>query len=246
MFKNVLLTLLLIKSDSFSLNRRSVLGGIVGMNIINSKDSNKDNIEIPNNNNFLFNKKDNNDNNEINTEYGIIQELNNDIYFYGPVSQRSCFELKNKINELDVKSSLMQIQLHIDPPPIHLHIQSNGGSLFHSLYIIDLIKSINTPVYTYIDGFAASAATLISVVGKKRYITKNSLMLIHQLSGSDSGKFDELEEQLTNMKVLMTIIRNIYLNHTDINPVLLNNLLKKDLWLDSKTCLTYGLVDEII
>ena len=35
-------------------------------------------------------------------------------------------------------------------------------------------------------------------------------MLIHQLSGSDSGKFDELEEQLTNMKVLMTIIRNIY------------------------------------
>jgi ATP-dependent protease ClpP protease subunit len=246
MFKNVLLTLFLIKSDSFSLNRRSILGGIVGMNIINNKNSNKDNIEIPNNNNFLYNKKDNNDNNEINTEYGIIQELNNDIYFYGPVSQRSCFELKNKINELDVKSSLMQIQLHIDPPPIHLHIQSNGGSLFHSLYIIDLIKSINTPVYTYIDGFAASAATLISVVGKKRYITKNSLMLIHQLSGSDSGKYDELEEQLTNMKVLMTIIRNIYLNNTNINPVLLNNLLKKDLWLDSKTCLTYGLVDEII
>ena len=144
------------------------------------------------------------------------------------------------------RSSLMQIQLHIDPPPIHLHIQSNGGSLFHTLYIIDLIKNINTPVYTYIDGFAASAATLISVVGKKRFITQNSLMLIHQLSGSDSGKFDELEEQLTNMKVLMTIIRNTYLNYTNINPVLLNSLLKKDLWLDARTCLTYGLVDEII
>ena len=245
MFKNILLTLLLIKTDSFSLNRRSVLGGILGMNVVNSKDNNENDIEIPKNN-LLFNKKDNNDNNEINTEYGIIQELNNDIYFYGPVTQRSCFELKNKINELDTKSSLMQIQLHIDPPPIHLHIQSNGGSLFHTLYIIDLIKSINTPVYTYIDGFAASAATLISVVGKKRFITKNSLMLIHQLSGSDSGKFDELEEQLTNMKVLMTIIRNTYLNNTNINPVLLNNLLKKDLWLDARTCLIYGLVDEII
>lgn len=242
MFKNVLLTLLLIKTDSFSLNRRSVLGGILGMNVVNSKDNNKNDIEIPKNN-LLSNKKDNN---EMNTEYGIIQELNNDIYFYGPVTQRSCFELKNKINELDTKSSLMQIQLHIDPPPIHLHIQSNGGSLFHTLYIIDLIKSINTPVYTYIDGFAASAATLISVVGKKRFITKNSLMLIHQLSGSDSGKFDELEEQLTNMKVLMTIIRNTYLNNTNINPVLLNNLLKKDLWLDARTCLIYGLVDEII
>ena len=246
MFKNVLLTLLLIKSDSFSLNRRSILGGIVGMSAVDNTDSKKENIEIPKeitNNNFLSNK---NDNSELNAEYGIIQELNNDIYFYGPVTQRSCFELKNKINELDTKSSLMQIQFHIDPPPIHLHIQSNGGSLFHTLYIIDLIKKIDTPVYTYIDGFAASAATLISVVGKKRYITKNSLMLIHQLSGSDSGKYDELEEQLTNMKVLMTIIRNTYLNNTNINPVLLNNLLKKDLWLDARTCLIYGLVDEII
>ena len=106
MFKNVLLTLLLIKSDSFSLNRRSVLGGIVGMNAVDNTDGKKENIEIPKeitNNNFLSNK---NDNNELNAEYGIIQELNNDIYFYGPVTQRSCFELKNKINELDTKSSL--------------------------------------------------------------------------------------------------------------------------------------------
>lgn len=244
MFKKVLLTLMLIKSSCFTWNRRSVLGGIMGMNLMNNPDkNNNDEFKIPEKN-FLLNTRE--ENNEIVNEYGIIQDLNNDIYFYGPVNQRSCFELKNKINELDTRSSVMQIQYHIEPPPIHLHIQSNGGSLFHTLYIIDLIKNINTPVYTYIDGFAASAATLISVVGKKRYMTKNSLMLIHQLSGSDSGKYDELEEQLTNMKVLMTIIRNIYLNNTNINPVLLNNLLKKDLWLDSKICLLYGLVDEII
>ena len=111
---------------------------------------------------------------------------------------------------------------------------------------MDLIKNLNTPVYTYVDGFAASAATLISVVGKKRFITKNSLMLVHQLSGSDSGKFDELEDQMTNMKVLMSAIKMIYLNNTDINPLQLNSLLKKDLWLNAETCLLYGLVDEIL
>ena len=186
------------------------------------------------------------DNDDAKTEYGILQDVNNDIYFYSPITQRSCFELKNKINELDTKSTIMHVQYKIDPPPIHLHIQSNGGSLFHTLYIVDLIKNLNTPVYTYVDGFAASAATLISVVGKKRFITKNSLMLVHQLSGSDSGKFDELEDQMTNMKVLMSAIKMIYLNNTDINPLQLNSLLKKDLWLNAETCLLYGLVDEII
>ena len=238
MFKKILLTIMLIKSSSFSLNRRGVLGGIMGMNIINNNNNEKQFADIP--------VKTLLENEDVKNEYGIIQDSNNDIYFYGPVTQRSCFELKNKINELDVKSSLMQIKYRIDPPPIHLHIQSNGGSLFHTLYMVDLIKNCNTPIYTYIDGFAASAATLISVVGKKRYITKNSLMLIHQLSGSESGKFDELEDQLTNMKVLMMTIKNIYLNNTNIHPLELNSLLKKDLWLNAETCLKYGLVDKIL
>lgn len=239
MFKKIILTLLLIKSSSFSLNRRSVLGGIIGMNVIKPEDTNNDLPQISSNKFFL-------DNDDAKTEYGILQDVNNDIYFYSPITQRSCFELKNKIYELDMKSTIMHVQYKIDPPPIHLHIQSNGGSLFHTLYIVDLIKNLNTPVYTYVDGFAASAATLISVVGKKRFITKNSLMLVHQLSGSDSGKFDELEDQMTNMKVLMSAIKMIYLNNTDINPLQLNSLLKKDLWLNAETCLLYGLVDEII
>ena len=239
MFKKIIFTILLIKSSSFNLNRRSVLGGIIGMNVIKSEDINNDLPKISTNK-FLL------DNDDTKTEYGILQDINNDIYFYSPITQRSCFELKNKINELDMKSTIMHIQYKIDPPPIHLHIQSNGGSLFHTLYIVDLIKNLNTPVYTYVDGFAASAATLISVVGKKRFITKNSLMLVHQLSGSDSGKFDELEDQMTNMKVLMSAIKMIYLNNTDINPLQLNTLLKKDLWLNSEICLLYGLVDEII
>ena len=137
-------------------------------------------------------------------------------------------------------------QYHVKTPPIHLHIQSQGGSLYHTLYIVDLIQNLKVPVYTYVDGFAASAATLMSVVGEKRYMTKNSLMLIHQLSGADSGKYNELQDQMSNMNVLMNIIVETYKTHTKIQNMTLYNLLQKDLWLDAETCLTYGLVDEII
>tara|TARA_B100001094_G_C17987247_1_gene698289 strand:- start:276 stop:962 length:687 start_codon:yes stop_codon:yes gene_type:complete len=192
--------------------------------------------------------KSNNDDSPIRTneEASIIQEINNEIYYYGPIVQQGCFELKNKLNELDMKSKIVAIQYGIDPPPIRLHLQSQGGTLYHTLYIMDLIKNLDTPVYTYVDGFAASAASLICVVGKKRYMTKNSLILIHQLSGADSGKYEELKDQLSNMNSLMQIIVNIYLNHTMMTLEELNTLLRKDIWLNSSTCLKYGLIDKII
>lgn len=182
----------------------------------------------------------------IKEEVGILQETYNELYFYGPVNQRSCFELKKQMNDMNIKLKTLSIQYHIEPPPIHLHIQSEGGSLYHTLYMIDLIRNIDCDVYTYIDGFAASAATLMSVVGKKRFMTKNSLMLIHQLSGSESGKYEELKDQMNNMSILMDMILNIYLEETKLNKNKLQELLGKDLWLNANTCLQYGLVDEII
>ena len=200
--------------------------------------SNNDDIRV------VYNSMENDE--KKGQEGTILQERNNEIYYYGPIGQESCFYLKNLLIEMDVKSQLLSIQYGIDPPPIHLHIQSQGGSLYHTLYIIDLIQSISSPVYTYVDGFAASAATLITVVGKKRFMTKNSLLLIHQLSGADSGKFEELQDQLINMNSLMRIIVNTYINYTSMDMNTINYLLRKDLWLNSTTCLQYGLVDEII
>ena len=105
---------------------------------------------------------------------------------------------------------------------------------------------MNTPVYTYVDGFAASAATLLVVAGKRKFMTKNSLMLIHQLSGGLTGKYSEMKDESENIDTLMNIIVNFYLQNTNFDEKTLNNLLKRDLWLTSSKCKYYGLVDEII
>ena len=249
-FPLFLLSLFFLQTNGFSMPRRNVLASMISMTALNPEDLNEGNTPKPQKPpKVLYKNKLPMDillGEETGGELGIIQDINNEIYFYGPVSQRSCFELKNKLNTLETKSTIFHLQYNIDPPPIHLHIQSQGGSLYHTLYIMDLIENMKTPVYTYVDGFAASAATLISVVGKKRYMTKNSLMLIHQLSGADSGKFYELQDQMTNMQILMSTINKTYLNKTKIDQETLLKLLQKDLWLDAETCLSYGLVDEII
>ena len=171
----------------------------------------------------------------------IISIIDNDIYFYSPITKSSCFKLEKGLLFINQKNLLEGSNI-----PINLHIQSNGGNLFNSIYIIDLIKNLETPVYTYIDGFAASAATLISVVGKKRFMTTNSLMLIHQLSGGMNGKFSEMEDENENINSLMDFIIRTYLENTKIDKVELEQILKHDIWLNSTYCLENGLVDKIL
>jgi ATP-dependent protease ClpP protease subunit len=171
----------------------------------------------------------------------LISSTDDSIYFYSPITKTSCFKLEKELLSMNQKNLLEGSN-----NPINLHIQSNGGSLFNSIYIIDLIKNLETPVYTYIDGFAASAATLISVVGKKRFMTTNSLMLIHQLSGGMNGKFSEIEDENENINGLMDFIIRTYLENTKINKVELEQILKHDIWLNSTYCLQNGLVDKIL
>ena len=175
-----------------------------------------------------------------------VKSANNNIYFYGAVSESSTLQLKSKLEELDLHSQITAIHYKIDVPPIHLHIQSYGGSLMHTFYIMDLIKTLKTPVYTYIDGFAASAATLMSVCGKRRFMTESSVMLVHQLSSGASGKFEEIKNEYNNLVEFMEIIKKTYLNNGNISSQHLDVLLKQDLWLNSAKSLEYGFIDEII
>ena len=175
-----------------------------------------------------------------------VQSTNNNIYFYGAVSESSTLQLKTKLEELDTHLQTIAIHYKIEAPPIHLHIQSYGGSLLHTFYIMDVIKLLKTPVYTYIDGFAASAATLMSVCGKRRFMTESSVMLVHQLSSGASGKFEEIKNEYSNLVEFMEIIKKTYLNYGNISSDSLDALLKQDLWLNSAKSLEYGFIDEII
>jgi ATP-dependent protease ClpP protease subunit len=136
-------------------------------------------------------------------------------------------------------------RLNIDTIPIYLHINSRGGSILDAFAAIDYICNSRVPVYSIIEGSSASAGTLISVVCAKRYIRPTSYMLIHQLSSSLWGKMCEIEDEVQNLTDLMTRIRKIYMDRSKMPKKTLDNLLKRDIWLDAQTSIKHGLVDEL-
>jgi ATP-dependent protease ClpP protease subunit len=138
------------------------------------------------------------------------------------------------------------MDIPVDALNINLYINSCGGEIFGALSTIDRIKSNKIKIHSYVEGIAASAATLLSVVAHKRYIRKNSMMLIHQLSSENWGTYREIKDEVKNLDALMDTIKNIYLNHTKMTETYLNDILNHDIYLKSHECLELGLVDFII
>jgi ATP-dependent Clp endopeptidase proteolytic subunit ClpP len=171
-------------------------------------------------------------------------ELNH-IYFYRPVTKESCLDLNKKINEMTKKLLKHAIDYDIDPPNIYLHINSNGGSLLDALSTIDTIKNSQIPIISIIEGAAASAATLISVVCSHRYATESSVMLIHQLTTGCYGKYEEIKDDFENDTHLMNYIYNLYVKHTKLELEIIKNIMKRDIWLSSSKCLEYGFIDDL-
>ena len=134
---------------AFSMKLPSVLFKHLGSTFIASTllTSNSVNLQsIPNNHPVIKND------NQFESTTNVLVERNN-IYLYGDITPESCEQLKNKLNELNFNGRLFKISYNSDPPPINIHIQSSGGTLMNSFYIVDLIESLEIPVNTYVDGY---------------------------------------------------------------------------------------------
>ena len=184
------------------------------------------------------------DNDDTNTTSEIVADDNN-IYFYCPVTIKNILDLTVNIKKVTKKLQILGITFGNTPPEINLYINSGGGDVHAALSVLDLINTNPIPINTIITGMAASAATLISIMGHKRYISSNSYMLIHNMSSSFWGKMHELQDEMKNMAKVTQHLKNIYLTNSNIKSKQLEALLKQDLLLEPDVALKHGFVDEI-
>jgi ATP-dependent Clp protease protease subunit len=176
-----------------------------------------------------------------------IRVVNNKILFYADIGEGAMLELNRVLLETDLK--LQSVGIAFDgayDPVIHLHLNTYGGSIFAAFSTVDTIRSLKSKVYTYIDGSVASAGTLITAVGNKRYMGQHAHLLIHQLTSGVYGKFSEMEDEIFNCTNLMKLLKDFYKKNTKLPMKKLDELLKRDIWLNADECLQYGFVDAII
>jgi len=170
----------------------------------------------------------------------------NKIYFYTDVTRDSILILTRQID--DVSKAMKQAQFNynlLDPPPIEIHFCSDGGDIMATMALVDKISNSKVPIHTYCEGIVASATTLLTVVGHRRFITPNSCMLIHQVSSGLWGNYMEFKDEIKNLELIMNFIRGVYLKRTKFKTKELDKILSHDLCLSAEKCLEVGLVDFI-
>jgi len=175
----------------------------------------------------------------------VIDSDKNHIYFYTDVTQESCLDLNRKINDLNKELLKYAIEYDCPPPSIYLHINSTGGDLLSSFGTVDTILDSRVPIISIIEGCCASAASIIAMVCKKRYMTNHSFILIHQLSTSVSGKYQELKEDFENDTKFMEELYKLYKKYTKMTEKKIKEVLNHDLWWTSDVCVQNGIVDGI-
>ena len=226
------------------LNRRVFITNTLASNgLINLNANNKKILLLNDENDY------NNEDNYMDSSLKILQKntnnrVNNNIYFTGGLTDESCFKLTDAL----IHHKNLALTDDKYPPYINLYIQSPGGALLPTLAVVDEIKNLGVPVYTYIRGYAASAATLLSVAGSQRFMYNHSLAMIHglKLNEQESSTLLDVKDLNANVDTFMNIIKNIYLENTNMDEETLENFFYHDLWMNSTQALDYGLIDEII
>ena len=102
-----------------------------------------------------------------------VRSANNNIYFYGAVSESSTLQLKIKLEELDLHSQLTAIHYQIETPPIHLHIQSGASGKFEEIKneFSNLVEFMQIIKKTYLNHGNISSDNLDALLKQDLWLT---------------------------------------------------------------------------
>lgn len=132
---------------------------------------------------------------------------------------------------------------------LDIHISSCGGSVKVAMGLYAQIKAFACPKKTaYIDGMAASAATVVAMAADEVVMPLAGLMMIHDAwIDRTSGNAEELRKTADDLDVITSASRTAYLQHSGgkISEEELTSLMRAEAWLTAAQCHKYGLCDRI-
>jgi len=128
---------------------------------------------------------------------------------------------------------------------INLHIHSPGGDVFDGIAIYNLLKNHPANVTVYIDGLAASMASVIAMAGKEIIMPENAMMMIHKPWGIQGGDAEDMRKYADLLDRVENTLIPAYASKTGKTPEELAEMLSAETWLNGKECVEQGFADKL-
>tara|TARA_Y100000389_G_scaffold205144_1_gene264052 strand:- start:10379 stop:10981 length:603 start_codon:yes stop_codon:yes gene_type:complete len=171
-----------------------------------------------------------------------IEIVNNNIYFYGGIDEKSVLEFNSKLKEKEIELLKLGIEQDFEPV-INIFIQSSGGDVYAGMSAMDHIYSCRVHVNTIADGRVASAATFMLLGGHSRYILEHSYLLIHQIRTGFWGRWEDLKDEHKHCEEIMNSIKKVYKKNTRLTDSKLEELFKREIYFTAKETVDFGIAE---
>lgn len=131
-----------------------------------------------------------------------------------------------------------------DVTEIDVHINSDGGEVAAATAIYNQLRAHKATVTTYVDGIAASAASLIFMAGDNRIMRPASILMIHNPGILASGTSDKLRAAADYLDKLKEAVLTAY-NRATISESEISKLMDNETWMTANEALEKGFATKI-
>ncbi|XP_058684741.1 LOW QUALITY PROTEIN: ATP-dependent Clp protease proteolytic subunit, mitochondrial-like [Poecile atricapillus] len=147
-----------------------------------------------------------------------------------------------------VIAQLLFLQSESNKKPIHMYINSPGGSVTSGLAIYDTMQYVLTPVCTWCVGQAASMGSLLLAAGAPgmRHALPNARIMVHQPSGGARGQATDIAIQAEEILQLKRQINGLYAKHTGQPLPVIEAAMERDRYLSPVEAQEFGLLDQVL
>ncbi len=162
--------------------------------------------------------------------------------------KRSIF-LTGEINERVSTEIIRQILYLADvsKEPIHLYINSPGGSVSAGFAIYDIMKSCGCEISTICNGTAASMGAFLLASGTpgRRYCSPHAEVMIHQIMGGAQGQAADIEICADHIRRVKSTLNALLADMTGQEVEKIRVDTDRDYFMTAQQALDYGMVDHI-
>ena len=129
--------------------------------------------------------------------------------------------------------------------PINLRINSLGGDVFDGMALYNVIKRREAKTTVYIEGIAASIATIIALGADEVIMAENSLFMIHNAWGGTSGEAKDMRKTAETLDKITSELTDIYVKKTGLSYDALAEMMDEESWLNAQEAFDLGFIDTI-
>tara|TARA_R110001632_G_scaffold28230_3_gene75428 strand:+ start:11541 stop:12515 length:975 start_codon:yes stop_codon:yes gene_type:complete len=145
---------------------------------------------------------------------------------------------------IDSKTFIDEIK-EISTENVLLRINSPGGSVIDGLSIHDAIKRMPQKVTAQIEGLAASIATIIALGANEITMSQNSLFMIHNVWGGETGGAKDMRKAADLMEKMGDRLVSIYVSKTGRDESEIRNWMDEETWFTADEAIEAGFIDHV-